>query len=77
MTSNQKNEMLQWIGAVFIIVGYTLNAVGPAVYPWNIASFTVGASMFLIWGVRVNNIPQMIVNIVALSICVVGMIRAI
>jgi hypothetical protein len=71
------NELIQWVGAVFVIAGYTLNAVGPNVYPWNIAAFTGGSSMFLVWGARVNNVPQMIVNIVALSICAIGLIKAI
>ena len=33
------NETLQWTGAVFIIAGHSLNAVGPAAYPYNIVAF--------------------------------------
>ena len=33
------NEILQWAGAVFIIAGHSLNAVGPAAYPYNILAF--------------------------------------
>ena len=36
------NEVIQWVGAVFIIAGHSLNAVGPAAYPWNIVTFFRG-----------------------------------
>ena len=70
------NEALQWIGAVFIIAGHSLNAVGPAVYPWNIVTFFAGTVSFLIWTLRVRNRPQMLVNVVALVIGATGLIRA-
>ena len=71
------NEILQWTGAVFIIAGHSLNAVGPAAYPWNILAFFVGTIAFLLWSIRVANRPQMLVNIVAISISGFGMFRAI
>lgn len=71
------NEILQWTGAVFIIAGHALNAVGPAAYPWNILAFFVGTIAFLLWSIRVANKPQMLVNIVAISISGFGMFRAI
>ena len=70
------NEALQWVGAVFIIAGHSLNAVGPAVYPWNIVTFFAGTVLFLIWTLRVQNRPQMLVNVVALVIGATGLIRA-
>lgn len=70
------NELLQWIGAVFIIAGHSLNAVGPAAYPYNIVAFFVGTVLFLIWSLRVRNRPQLLVNVVALSIGATGLIRA-
>ena len=70
------NEALQWIGAVFIIAGHSLNAVGPAMYPWNIVTFFLGTVSFLIWTLRVQNRPQMLVNVVALGIGATGLIRA-
>lgn len=68
--------MLQWIGAVFIIAGHSLNAVGPSVYPWNIVAFFLGTVLFLIWSLRVRNRPQLLVNVVALSIGATGLFRA-
>lgn len=70
------NELLQWIGAVFIIAGHSLNAVGPAAYPYNIVAFFIGTVFFLIWCLRVSNRPQLLVNVVALSIGATGLFRA-
>jgi hypothetical protein len=70
------NETLQWIGAVFIITGYSLNSTGPAAYPYNILAFFVGTILFMIWSIRVANRPQLIVNGVALAIGLAGLIKA-
>jgi hypothetical protein len=78
MTITQKNidELLQWSGAVAIIAGHVLNAVGPSMYPWNIVTFTIGTMLFLTWAARVRNNPQMVVNIVSIVIGLVGLFRA-
>lgn len=70
------NEILQWAGAVLIIAGHSLNAVGPAVYPYNILTFLLGTVMFLAWAVRVANKPQITVNVVSVAIGILGMARA-
>ena len=71
------NEVIQWIGSVFIIAGHTLNAAGPEVYPYNLIAFFIGTVMFLAWSIRVTNRPQMLVNIIALFIGLTGMVKAI
>ena len=70
------NDILQWTGAVFIIAGHSLNAVGPAVYPYNILAFFVGTILFMAWSIRVANSPQLLVNIVALAIGFTGLVNA-
>ena len=70
------NEVLQWTGAVFIIAGHSLNAMGPAVYPYNIIAFFLGTILFMSWSVRVANKPQLLVNIVALLIGLTGLAKA-
>jgi len=70
------NETLQWAGAVFIIAGHSLNAVGPAAYPYNILAFFVGTVLFMAWSIRVANKPQLLVNIVALAIGLTGLVKA-
>lgn len=69
------NEVLQWVGAVFIIAGHTLNSIGPSAYPWNIVAFFLGTCAFLAWTVRVANKPQMAVNVVALALGLVGLFK--
>ena len=77
MTIN-KDEVLQWTGAFFITVGHVLNTMGSAYHRdiWNIAAFAVGTALFLTWTIRVANKPQMMVNIVAMTTCVVGLVKA-
>jgi hypothetical protein len=70
------NEILQWSGAVFIIAGHSLNAVGPAAYPYNILAFFLGTILFMAWSIRVANKPQLMVNIVALAIGLTGLVKA-
>jgi len=53
-----------------------LNAVGPSMYPYNIAVFAVGTVAFLAWACRVRNVPQAVVNVVALTIGLVGLYNA-
>ncbi len=76
-TMNLKNEIIQWIGAIAIIAGHSLNAVGPAAYPYNIYAFAVGTVMFLIWSLRVGNRPQLAVNLVAFGLGCAGIYNAI
>ena len=76
MTRTQIDDLLQWVGAVAIIAGHVLNAIGPSVYPYNIVVFAVGTVAFLAWAVRVANKPQAVVNIVALAIGLVGLYKA-
>lgn len=70
------NETLQWAGAMLIIAGHILNAVGPAVYPYNILTFLLGTVLFLAWALRVANQPQITVNLVSVVIGITGMVRA-
>jgi hypothetical protein len=69
----KSNEVLQWVGAVFIIVGHLLNAIGAD--GWNILAFTVGTIAFFVWSIRVINKPQLTVNVVAITICIMGLWR--
>lgn len=76
ISQRQIDEVLQWTGAVAIIAGHVLNSIGPSMYPWNIATFAVGTVMFLAWAIRVNNKPQMLVNVVAFAIGLAGLVKA-
>ena len=76
LTQSQTDESLQWTGAGFIVAGHVLNAMGPAVYPYNIIAFVVGTILFLSWAFRVRNKPQAVVNIISLAIGLVGLYKA-
>ena len=76
MTRTQIDDTLQWTGAVAIIAGHVLNAMGPEAYPYNILTFAVGTILFLTWAFRVKNKPQAMVNIVSLAIGLVGLYKA-
>jgi hypothetical protein len=76
MSYRHVDEALQWIGAVLIVAGHALNAVGPAVYPYNIVVFALGTVAFLVWAYRVGNKPQMAVNVVSIAIGLVGLYKA-
>jgi hypothetical protein len=70
------NDILQWTGAAAIIAMHVLNAMGPEAYPYNIVAAAIGTAAFLAWTVRVRNVPQFTVNVVALAIGFVGLYRA-
>ena len=76
MTQTQIDNTLQWTGAVAIIAMHVLNALGPEAYPWNIIAAFIGTLAFLSWTIRVRNLPQFTVNVVALAIGFVGLYRA-
>ena len=70
------NDILQWTGAAAIIAMHVLNAMGPEAYPWNIIAAAIGTVLFLAWTIRVKNLPQFTVNMVALAIGFVGLYKA-
>jgi len=76
MTKEKYNEIIQWGGAIFIILGHVFNAMGGALYPWNIVVFTIGTLFFLLWAYRTQNAAQSVVNVVSIVICIVGLIKA-
>lgn len=69
-------EILQWCGAVFIVAGHSLNALGPDFYPYNVLTFFLGTVLFLAWSMCVGNRPQTFVNLVAITIGLFGLAQA-
>jgi hypothetical protein len=74
---NKTNEIIQWAGAVAIVAGHVLNALGPEAYPYNIVVFALGTILFLAWAVRVKNRPQFMVNVISLAIGLIGLYKAV
>ena len=77
MTYRNIDNILQWTGAVAIVLGHAFNAMGPVMYPWNIIVFAIGTVLFMLWALRVGNRPQLMVNVVSLAIGLVGLYKAI
>ena len=73
---SRTNNILQWSGVFFIVLGHTLNALG-TMDPYNILAFFVGTILFLAWAYRVNNSAQIVVNVVSVGICILGLYRAV
>jgi hypothetical protein len=77
MTYKNIDNILQWTGAVAIVLGHAFNAMGPVMYPWNIIVFAIGTVMFMLWALRVGNRPQLMVNVVSLAIGILGLVKAV
>ena len=73
---NQLNDSIQWAGTAFILLMYALMNFFPNLHPWNIWAGLAGAICFFTWAYRVANKPQMIINGVAIVLCVVGLFKA-
>lgn len=73
---NKTNDIIQWAGVLFLIAGQAFNAIGN-MDPYNIISFVIGGSLFMIWALRVRNNAQILVNVVSVAIGFGGLIRAI
>lgn len=69
------NEIIQWVGTAFILVMYVLMNFFPNLYPLNIVTGLGGAICFFAWAKRVGNRQQMIINGVAIAVCVVGLFK--
>ena len=68
------NDGIQWVGTGCLLTMYTLMSFD--VYPWNILAGFMGGVCYLIWSIRVANKPQLVTNIVALTICAFGLFKA-
>jgi hypothetical protein len=72
---NKLNEIIQWTGTVFILVMYAVMNIIPQHIVLIQLFGLLGAVSFFVWTVRVKNYPQMTINAVAMTLCVVGLIR--
>jgi hypothetical protein len=70
------NEALQWAGTACLLIMYALMSFWPELHPWNIVFGVLGGLCYLTWTVRVANKPQMLVNSVAITIGLAGLLRA-
>jgi hypothetical protein len=70
------NNVLQWAGTVCLLTMYVLMSFYPTLHPWNIVAGVLGGMLYLAWTLRVRNRPQLIVNAVAITIGLAGLLKA-
>ena len=68
------NEVLQWVGTCFILLMYVLMNFFRELQLDALAGL-LGGLCYLAWTIRVANKPQMLVNVVAISVCAVGLYK--
>jgi len=68
------NDVVQWLGTASFLAMYTLMSLN--MYPWNIVVGTLGGACYLIWSLRVANVPQTVTNVASMTICLYGLFRA-
>ncbi len=69
------NELIQWVGTAFVLLMYLVMNVFPEHIVYIQLFGLLGAVSFFTWTVRVRNYPQMLINVVAMTLCVVGLLR--
>ena len=74
---NKTNELIQWAGTAFILGMYVISNFFPGYDDLRNSVALVGAACFFAWSYRVANKQQMIINGVAIVLCVVGLLRAV
>ena len=72
---NKANEIIQWTGTAFILAMYAVMNIFPQQIIYIQLFGLLGAISFFTWTVRVKNYPQMTINAVAMTLCVVGLLR--
>lgn len=77
MSYKNVDEVLQWVGTAFILVMYALMNFFPEFRVYTIVTGLGGAVCFFAWAYRVANKQQMIINGVAITLCVIGLYKAV
>jgi len=70
------NEAIQWAGTACFMVMYVLMSFFKELHPWNIVAGALGSALYLAWAYRVANKPQVITNVVGLTLLLVGLYNA-
>lgn len=74
MNEKTITDAIQWVGTACILAMYVLMTFFKEMYPWNVVAGLLGSICFLTWSYRTNNIPQMLVNLVGGTVCIVGLL---
>jgi hypothetical protein len=74
LTYRQTDELLKWIATGFTLGGAVLTSL--AIDPLNVYLLNFGATLFLIWAVRIRDNAMIAVNAGLLTIYAIGTARA-
>ena len=69
------NQAIQWVGTIFVLLMYAAMNLLPDQQQLVQLCGLAGAFSYFIWTVRVRNWPQMTINVVAMTLCVVGLLK--
>lgn len=69
------NDIIQWVGTAFILSMYLVMNLFPEHILYIQLFGLLGAICFFTWTVRVKNRPQMLINLVAINLCLLGLLR--
>jgi O-antigen/teichoic acid export membrane protein len=75
MNNKKLNEIIQWTGTAFVLVMYAVMNLAPELAPWNLVAGLLGSICYFVWTIRVKNRPQLIINIVAMTLCILGLVK--
>ncbi len=74
---NKTNETIQWLGTAFSLAMYVISNFCPGCDNLRNSVALLGALCFFTWSYRVANKQQMIINGVAIVLCLVGLLKQI
>ena len=75
MNKEKVNEIIQWVGTFFILAMYVLMNFFRELGLDPVCGL-LGGLCYAVWSYRVANKPQMLVNIVAITVCVIGLVKS-
>ena len=72
MSDKTVNEIIQWVGTFFILAMYVLMNFFRDLGLDPVCGL-IGGLCYAVWAYRAANKPQMLINIVAIAVCVMGL----
>lgn len=71
-----KLDILQWAGTACLMTMYVIMSFFPEAHPWNLVFGMLGGGCYLVWCILVKNKPQMLVNLMGVTITILGLFKA-
>ena len=69
-------DILQWAGTACLMTMYIIMSFFPDMHPWNLVFGCLGGLCYLTWTVLVKNRPQLLVNLMGVTITLLGLYKA-